>query len=64
MHENTRYVVSEKISTAKPNYGIVCTDCGSKPTVDIVNPDGSIEHTELCGVCCFGDADCADPENW
>ena len=49
---------------AEPNYDIPCVVCGQKPTVDIVEEDGTIEHMELCGVCCFLDSDCADPENW
>lgn len=49
---------------ADPNYDIACIVCGQKPTVDIIEKDGTVEHTELCGVCCFLDADCADPENW
>lgn len=54
----------EEVSAFTPNHDIPCIVCGQKPTVDSVNLDGSIDHTELCGPCCFGEADCIDPENW
>lgn len=56
--------MSEDLCTTNPNYDIACVVCGQKPTVDIVDASGRIDHTELCGSCCFGEADCADPENW
>jgi len=59
-----RETMSEEQSTTRPNYDIPCEVCGQKPTVDVVSPDGEIEHMCLCGVCCFGEADCVDPEKW
>ena len=56
--------MSEDLCTTNPNYDIACVVCGQKPTVDIVDASGRIDHTELCGSCCFGEADCADPDNW
>lgn len=40
--------------SAEPNYDVECMVCGETPTVD---------DTELCGPCCFGEADTADG-NW
>lgn len=52
---------------SRANYEIPCEVCGETPTVDLIPEDGGedeIEHTCLCGSCCFLDADCADPEEW
>lgn len=46
-----------------PNYDVKCTVCGQVPTVDIVNA-GKVINMELCGPCCFGEADCIDPKEW
>jgi len=53
-------------ASTKPNYKKKCMVCGQKPTVDVYTPDGSkkLDSTELCGPCCFGEADCVDPNNW
>lgn len=55
-----------KEGTFKPNYSIECFICGQKPTVDIYDEKGEKleEHMELCGPCCFGEAECIDPEKW
>ena len=47
-----------------PNYDIECLSCGQTPTVDLKKKDGSIHHMDLCGPCCFGEADMKDVENW
>lgn len=50
---------------ARANYDIPCEVCGERPTVDLIPEDGGeVENTCLCGVCCFLDADCSDPEEW
>lgn len=36
------------------NFDVPCANCGQKPTVG---------NTELCGPCCFGEADTAGG-NW
>jgi len=41
-----------------------CENCGQSPTVVLKDNDGMREHTGLCGVCLFGEADCIDPEEW
>lgn len=48
-----------------PNYELKCCVCGQTPTVQIVNRKGNVEHeTELCGPCCWGEAECIDVDNW
>ena len=47
-----------------PNYDKRCIVCGRKPTVTVRFEDGSIDHSELCGACYWGESDCIDPENW
>jgi hypothetical protein len=49
---------------SKPNYEIKCVVCGQLPTVDVECKGDKVIHTELCGPCCFGEADCLDPEEW
>lgn len=34
------------------------------PTVDVYQNNKLWSHSELCGPCYFGEADCIDPENW
>lgn len=54
-----------KPNKAVPDYKTPCDNCGQTPTVTIVNSHGKVEtHTELCGVCCFGEAACIDPSEW
>ncbi len=47
-----------------PNYKLACFHCGALPTVDVVSTLEPTHHTELCGPCCWGEADTATPENW
>ncbi len=58
--------MSEPILTKLvPNYVIPCVNCDQTPTVDYYTLEGKfVSHSELCGLCCFGEADCIDPENW
>lgn len=50
---------------AVPNYEVECEVCGQVPTVRIVDEnDKLISDMELCGPCCWGEADTIDPENW
>jgi hypothetical protein len=37
------------------NYEVECENCSQTPTVNDIG---------LCGACCFGEADCIDPNNW
>lgn len=48
----------------KPNYDIECVNCTQTPTVDVYVKGKLASHMGLCGPCCFGEADCLDPENW
>lgn len=49
-----------------PNYNIPCQNCEQTPTVDIYTKDGEtlVHQTELCGPCCWGEAETINPENW
>jgi len=54
-YNSTTYVV--------PDYEDRCISCKSRPTVVVKR--GQQEHkTHLCGVCCWGEAECIDPANW
>lgn len=57
------HIMSEK-TEYEPNYKVACCVCGQKPTVDVKTPGEPIYHTELCGPCCFGEAECIDPKKW
>lgn len=62
--KNIEPIDEEKV-TYTPDYGTECTNCYQVPTITVVNDQGQqIQHTELCGPCCWGDADTLDPENW
>ena len=54
---------NEKHVTPKPNYDIECQVCEQTPTVDL-HDDNGVTHMELCGPCCWGEADAVDPDNW
>lgn len=57
--------MSNEEFVAKPNYNRKCQNCEQVPTVDIYSEDGVLQtHIDLCGPCCFGNADCIDPKNW
>lgn len=45
---------TSKLKDGDKNWNKGCENCGAKPTV---HPTG------LCGVCCFGESDCAGG-NW
>lgn len=47
-----------------PNLKRLCQNCGQLPTVDIYVGKELQNHTDLCGVCTWGEAACIDPENW
>lgn len=48
----------------EPDYEYECENCGSTPTVIVIKDNMVVHHTGLCGPCCFGSADCIDPDNW
>lgn len=50
--------------TARADYRIKCVACGATPTVVLQKGGKDREKTELCGPCFFGEARCADPEEW
>lgn len=56
----------ERPTKSQADYESECDNCGQTPVVDIVDAGtGTVVHaTGLCGACCFGEADCIDPENW
>lgn len=50
--------------TATPLYDEKCIVCGQSPVVGMTDSEGNTYSLELCGPCCFGEADCINPENW
>lgn len=64
----TRVTASKKRENCitRPNYDLPCLSCEQVPTVDLYSTDGKrlLHHMDLCGPCCFGEADCIDPANW
>lgn len=55
---------SDGHSKSVPDYNTPCENCGTKPTVDVVENGAVVYHSELCGACFFGEADMIDPSNW
>ena len=54
-----------KTNKAVPDYDTPCEVCGQTPTVRIVTTGNKeVAHTEMCGACAYGEADCIDPDNW
>jgi len=47
-----------------PDWESECEVCGASPTVTIEVKGMVVSATGLCGACCFGEADCLDPDNW
>ena len=48
------------------NFDVECTECGNKPTVDVVfhsHPNCSYQ-SNLCGECFWGIPGCLDPTFW
>ena len=48
----------------RADYTIKCVSCGATPTVVLTKNGKDREKTELCGPCYFGEAACADPDEW
>jgi hypothetical protein len=51
---------------AIPNYELKCQVCNQLPTIDLKpRLEGlTVIHLRLCGVCVWGQAKMADPEEW
>lgn len=50
---------------AAANYKRSCDVCGQKPTVQLLNLDGSLySNTDMCGACYYGESACIDPDEW
>jgi hypothetical protein len=57
--------MTKQTCTARADYRTKCVSCGATPTVVLTDSNGrDIEKLELCGPCCFGEAACADPDEW
>lgn len=56
--------MTNEINIARPNYDTPCMVCEQVPTVDIIRGGICVLHTEMCGVCTWGEVDCLDPDNW
>ena len=57
-------ILEPKEAKFLPNYEVPCINCGQTPTVDIYVNNTLENNMELCGPCCFGEANTLDPENW
>lgn len=51
---------------AMADYERRCLVCGNSPTVVFTRKNSKriIHESNLCGVCCFGEAACVDPNEW
>lgn len=48
----------------EPDYETPCSNCGQVPTVTLVKDHMVVHHVELCGPCCWGEAETLDPDTW
>lgn len=63
--DTTEMITHEPIEAEfKPNYDVKCMVCGQTPTVDIYVAGKLRTHLELCGPCCWGEANTLDPNSW
>lgn len=56
-----------RVDEWRPNYTRKCAICGQTPCVEGWQQTPEIKlvfEGTMCGVCTWGDADCADPANW
>lgn len=47
-----------------PNWNKCCEVCGQKPCAQGKQGDKVVYDGDMCGVCTWGEAACADPANW
>ena len=47
-----------------PDYEHKCITCGAVPVVTAIKNGEVIYEGEMCGVCTWGEAAMADPEQW
>jgi hypothetical protein len=47
-----------------PDYEHKCISCGAVPVVTAIKDGEVIYEGEQCGVCTWGEAAMADPEQW
>jgi hypothetical protein len=48
----------------EPDYAQSCETCGESPTVTGLCDGVVVIDTGLCGPCCWGESDAADPGTW
>jgi hypothetical protein len=53
-----------EIQNWKPDYTHKCVVCGLDHVVTGLTDGEVIYQGEMCGVCTWGEADCADLANW
>jgi hypothetical protein len=53
-----------KIDKWTPSYAKHCCVCGADHVVTGVIGDKVVYKGDMCGVCTWGEADAADPDNW
>jgi hypothetical protein len=53
-----------KVDAYKPNYKRQCKVCEHTPTVDAVKGAKVVYHSNLCGVCMWGESRMLDEKEW
>jgi hypothetical protein len=47
-----------------PDWDAVCHLCGTMPCVTGLRDGQVVYRSHMCGICTFGEQDCADPQRW
>ena len=47
-----------------PNFNRLCENCGQKSTVTAIKDGKVVYEGDMCGVCTWGEAAMAEPDNW
>lgn len=47
-----------------PVFDIDCSECDNSPCVAMLDDEGNLRCTRLCGICFFGDRIMIDPDLW
>lgn len=61
---NTKDTESQTLDEWRPNYKRKCLVCGREGTVQGVKNNKVVYRGDMCGVCTWGEARLADPDEW
>lgn len=53
-----------KVDSWMPDYSLICDVCDAGHVVTGISGNKVVYHGSMCGVCTWGEADMADPDNW